>query len=508
MGLQETLKPRPAWVLWLAAVTAIRALAAAFLPLTPEEAYHWNFAVHLDWSYYDHPPLIAWAIAAGRLLFGDVPFAVRFVPILFSAGTTALVARMAGRIQGPRGAAWAVLLLSIQPITLLASGGGFPDAPLLFFWALAMALVWRAIETGRGAAWLAAGAALGAGMLSKYTASFLVPSVFIYLVLSKRDRRRLATPWPYLAGVVSLAVFAPVILWNASHDWVSFRYQSVQRFQEADGFRPLAAVMFAGGEWLGILPLTLPLAVAAAWKAARSARPEDRFLFWMSAPMLGFFFLLSWGRTVHLMWPLPAYLGLTVLMAGEMTKAESALARFYIGARRWILGLSAAALVVGALHAAFFVPFISPIKGLYGWEVVAAKARELRRELPEGSFYVGIGRRSTCTSQLAFHLRAPFEVHGRNLLGGGGLQYDFWVNPRTLEGKDAVVVVEAGDRSGAVRADLESHFAVVEPAGEVVVPVGRRTLLETPPLRFALFRARGYRPPEVIGRAGRGTSGD
>src|ERR1700758_4834218 len=64
------------WLAGLLAVTAIRILMAWIIPISPEEAYHWNFARHLDWSYYDHPPMLAWAIAAGRLVFGDTELGV------------------------------------------------------------------------------------------------------------------------------------------------------------------------------------------------------------------------------------------------------------------------------------------------------------------------------------------------------------------------------------------------------------------------------------------------
>src|SRR5437016_2885034 len=59
------------WGWWsLAFLMAARVAIAAFFPLMPEEAYHWDFSRHLDWSYYDHPPMIAWSIAIGRAVLG------------------------------------------------------------------------------------------------------------------------------------------------------------------------------------------------------------------------------------------------------------------------------------------------------------------------------------------------------------------------------------------------------------------------------------------------------
>ena len=46
-------------------------LKAWIIPISPEEAYHWNFARHLDWSYYDHPPLSFWIAWAAMKITGS-----------------------------------------------------------------------------------------------------------------------------------------------------------------------------------------------------------------------------------------------------------------------------------------------------------------------------------------------------------------------------------------------------------------------------------------------------
>ncbi|MBI3858280.1 MAG: glycosyltransferase family 39 protein, partial [Planctomycetes bacterium] len=275
MGLLETLKRAPPWVRWLLALLPLRVALIPVIPILPEEAYHWNYARHLDWGYFDHPPMIAWAIAAGRLLFGDTAFGIRAVTLLFSAGTSILLARLAKRFYGDAAAVWALILFTFAPVALPVSEAGFPDSPLLFFWTLTLTLAWDAIEGQDGRRWLAAGAALGAAMLSKYTAVFLVPSVFLYLVLSKRDRRWLATPWPYLAGLVALVVFTPVIYWNWKHDWVSFLYQSKGRFDETRNTpgRPGSFLLYQG---LAVFALTLPLALVTLARLFRTARAEEQ----------------------------------------------------------------------------------------------------------------------------------------------------------------------------------------------------------------------------------------
>ncbi|MFX8743343.1 glycosyltransferase family 39 protein, partial [Acinetobacter baumannii] len=80
----------------------------------------------------------------------------------------------------------------------------------------------RILETGRGVWWLGVGAAAGFGLLSKYTALFFGAQILLWLVLVKDQRRWLASPWLYAGGIVAVAIFSPVIIWNADHQWVSF----------------------------------------------------------------------------------------------------------------------------------------------------------------------------------------------------------------------------------------------------------------------------------------------
>jgi hypothetical protein len=496
MGLRAALSGAPSWVRWFVALLPLRILLIPLIPILPEEAYHWNFARHLDWGYYDHPPMIAWAIAAGRLAFGDTSFGIRAVPLLFSLGTTALLARMARRFYGDAAAAWAVLLFTFAPVALPVSEAGFPDSPLLFFWALAMTLVRRAIEGGGGRWWLAAGAALGGAMLSKYTAIFLVPSVFLYLALSARDRRWLATPWPYLAGAAALAVFSPVIYWNWQHEWASFLFQSRGRLEESRGFRPRYALQFAWTQPLAYFALALPLLGAALVRLLRAPRPEEQFLRACLLPILLAFGAIAFVRPAHVLWPLPGYLGLIVVMAGVAGEGTGAIGCWYGRLRGGFVAVSAVALLAGGIHLHWFLPWLSPIQGPYGWEQVADRARDLRKDLPASAFYLALGRKYTCTSQLAYRLNLPAEVHGANLIGEPALQYGYWADPRQFEGREAVVVVEGDEDKSRETVDaVKGRFESVVPAGKVVVPVGRSTLRAEPPLVFQLFKARGYRPP-------------
>ncbi|MCC8941167.1 glycosyltransferase family 39 protein, partial [Bradyrhizobium sp. Arg68] len=90
---------------------------------------------------------------------------------------------------------------------------------------------------GRGAWWLAVGASAGAALLSKYTALFFGPAILFWLVAVPKLQHWFRSPWLYLGGLVALGMFAPVILWNADHHWVSFIKQMGRA--RIEDFRPV-----------------------------------------------------------------------------------------------------------------------------------------------------------------------------------------------------------------------------------------------------------------------------
>jgi 4-amino-4-deoxy-L-arabinose transferase-like glycosyltransferase len=224
-------------VLTILALVALRLVAAAWTPLTFDEAYYWMWSKHLAGGYYDHPPMVAVVIRLGTMISGDTELGVRLVSILLALPMSWAVYRAASILfGGMRLAATAAILLNV---TLMAAVGTLivtPDAPLLVASSFVVFFLAKVLETGRGAWWLAVGAAVGLALLSKYTALLFGPAILIWLVSVPKLRRWLVSLWPYLGGLVALAIFAPVILWNADHHWVSFIKQ-IGRARIED-FRP------------------------------------------------------------------------------------------------------------------------------------------------------------------------------------------------------------------------------------------------------------------------------
>jgi 4-amino-4-deoxy-L-arabinose transferase-like glycosyltransferase len=220
------LRPVRGIVLTVLALVLLRLLAAAYTPLSFDEAYYWMWSKHLAGGYYDHPPMVAWVIRLGTMIAGDTEFGVRLVSVLLALPMSFAVYRTAEILfGGQRVASTATTMLNATMMAAVGTMIVTPDAPLLVTSTFVLFYLAKVLETGRGVWWLAVGAAVGAALLSKYTALFFGPAILIWLIAVPKLRRWLISPWPILGGIVSLAMFWPVIQWNADHQWVSFLKQ-------------------------------------------------------------------------------------------------------------------------------------------------------------------------------------------------------------------------------------------------------------------------------------------
>jgi 4-amino-4-deoxy-L-arabinose transferase-like glycosyltransferase len=213
-------------VLTVLALVALRLVCAALTPLTFDEAYYWTWSKHLAGGYYDHPPMVAVVIRLGTMIAGDTEFGVRLVSVLLALPMSFAVYRTTVLLfDSARAAASAAVFLNLMLMVAAGTVIVTPDAPLLTASSFVLLCLAKLFVTGRGAWWLGVGAAVGAALLSKYTALFFGPVILIWLLTVPELRCWLRTPWPYLGGLVALAIFSPVLTWNAEHHWVSFAKQ-------------------------------------------------------------------------------------------------------------------------------------------------------------------------------------------------------------------------------------------------------------------------------------------
>ncbi|MBK1649664.1 glycosyltransferase [Rhabdochromatium marinum] len=235
-----------AWRWPLAVIVLIslwRLAIAATVPVTQDEAYYFDWARTLAWGYFDHPPGVA-LLGWGTVLAPGSVLAARLGGWL--AGTLMLLVlwrllwRCGLRDQtAVPGSLSTALLLTGASLTGVAAGVlTTPDTALALCWVLALHEGLAALSEQRWR-WLSTGAAVGLGLLSKYS-MLLIGPVFLWAILAA-DARALRTRWPYLGALIALLLFAPNLLWNAQNDWLSLRFQFGHGFSTEVGTLHLPA---------------------------------------------------------------------------------------------------------------------------------------------------------------------------------------------------------------------------------------------------------------------------
>lgn len=388
----SALNPRVALLLIASAAVLLRLPPAALIHLTEDEAYYRLWAQHLQLGYYDHPPMIAWWIAAGSAWLGDNPLGVRLLPTLATGVTTWLAGDLAMRLGlSPRTAIRSAILYNATLTVALGGLLAVPDAPNSFFW---IATLWTLalIREGRSSGWwVAAGFAAGLACLSKYSALFLAPGVVLWLAADPARRKELARPYAWIAAAVALAVFAANVAWNASHGWVTFAKQFGRA--GATGLHLNYLPEFLLTQFFLLNPAVSLLAGRQVVKDIadphRGASPT-----WLltatTLPFFGYLLLHSLHARVQGHWPVPVFAPLAICAAAayESTAGKRFVAWGVRIAAAFAFAVSAVVLIHLARPKIGSIGVGDPAQPVVGWRDFARAVEQQRRA--DGAGWVGV----------------------------------------------------------------------------------------------------------------------
>jgi 4-amino-4-deoxy-L-arabinose transferase-like glycosyltransferase len=356
--------------------------------------------------------MIAYLVRIGTALFGDTRFGVRSMAIVAMIMASILVYALTVILfDTRRGGLLAVLWFNLMPHTTFFAVIMYPDTPEIVFWLLtcvAAALVWK---SGRGEWWYLVGAALGLLLLSKYTGVFLLFGIAAWLAVSAKMRVWLRRPDPYIAAVIALVLFSPVIVWNAQHHWASFARQFGRALDASADGGVVNAAGFVGIQALFVSPLIFAFAIAglavAGLRGFRRQEANWQLLFFSSAPMLLYFLVHALSAEVLPQWPSPAYPAAVVAAVAGFApwtgKPQRRLTRYSFAAAPW-LGL----LFTLTMCAQMTIRPIAvaaaddPLGRFAGWAELAAQTRAVAEAQHAG--YITSGDYGT-NATLAFYLR-------------------------------------------------------------------------------------------------------
>jgi 4-amino-4-deoxy-L-arabinose transferase-like glycosyltransferase len=367
------------WVSWTVVQLAKIALAASLAPFG-DEAWYWQESRHLAWGYSDLPPATAWLIALGEYVGGHGVLAMRGAFLLLGALLPLLLVRIGRRLFGEK-AGWCAGLLALA-LPLLSTLGIFalPDVPLTFASALALDAFERAARERRLRDWIVLGVALGLAWLCHYRAAMLMLTGLAFLLLTPRGRALWRAAGLWIALALALLGVVPILLFNATHDWVALGFQLVERNPwsfHADGLlQPLEQAIVN-------TPLFYLLLLCAAWHCLRrrsEGAPHDLLAVCALLPIVVYFVVGCFADDtrfrVH--WPLPGYLPLLLVLPLLLARATSAVQRFGRIAALAMLALgSALAFAYLAITAAGGAATLAGVKAFpehfVGWREAASR---------------------------------------------------------------------------------------------------------------------------------------
>jgi 4-amino-4-deoxy-L-arabinose transferase-like glycosyltransferase len=372
-------------ILVIVAMTGLRIAYASLIELRTDEAYYWTWSKEHALSFLDHPPMIAWFIRFGTGIFGDTDLGVRFGGIVAMACTQLLLADIVRRVTHDiRAIVLAILMPEAALYYGLLMAKVAPDVALIPF---AVAMLWALVRVAEGDQrwWLAAGLFGGLSLLSKFTVVMLLPAIVAFMLVPDWRLRQLRSPYPWIAAVIALAVFSPVLIWNYQHDWASFRFQLV-RATALHEFSLRTVGDYIGLQW-GLVGFVLFLVVLSgvaltAWRGYRHREPVAILLSTAVIVPFLYFFWKSLTLRVGDTWPMfmwPAGFAAAAINIAILPR-ERRPAWMIRSTIRWakvaiVTGIAMVVLVFLYYVAApwNFIGRADPIGGEAGYEAVAAR---------------------------------------------------------------------------------------------------------------------------------------
>jgi Dolichyl-phosphate-mannose-protein mannosyltransferase len=219
--------PRIQWpglIALAAAVTALHLLTNGRYGFHRDELQFLSDARHLDWGFVAYPPFTPVVERISLALFGLNLVGLRLFSVLAQAAVIVISGLMAREFGGRRLAqVTTALAVALSPIPIF-EGTEFQYTSFDFlWWVLIACFTIRLLRTQDPRWWLAIGAAVGMGLLTKYAIVFYIAGILAGVVLTPA-RRFLKSPWFWAGIALALVIFLPNFLWQVRHQFISYRF--------------------------------------------------------------------------------------------------------------------------------------------------------------------------------------------------------------------------------------------------------------------------------------------
>ncbi|MBD2426256.1 glycosyltransferase family 39 protein [Phormidium sp. FACHB-1136] len=531
-------------LLWLLVGGLIyRTIVAIWLLPGFDEAYYYLYSRHLNWSYFDHPVMVALTTGLGWWTTGIIsPLTIRVGALLLYGISLGLLYLAARRMHNPAVGQMTMAFGTLVPLIVISFGIlTSPDNGLMLFWsATLLVALWEFFPTRRrlnhygviGNAYIPTwrvallGGLVGLACISKYHGFVLGLGLVGFCLSRKPYRKVFQSPWLVAAaGCFAITLF-PLLYWNAQHDWISFRFHLGMRFDggtdEPSPFRVGQMI----GYWLlsnvYLFPLFgLPLwwvtlrqtgqqvmmSFTPSWDTQEAqGRDQLALVLWLSLPIVLLFTVLGGKQQIFPAWPAPGYWGLLILLGAQAVLWQRRRPRLL---QRWLWGSGAflAILsVIALLHLQLgflqqpsrYAPFggLIPVEQDGSTELIdtlqlrrlIAEDPPLQAILPEVGFIFTNEYYLGGYFDMAIHpLRdVPVTVFSQDPRG-----FAFWFNQTDWLGQDALyMTLDRFAENPDILGQYQPLFDTIEPLTTLDLRRGGE-VTET----IHLFRASGFNQP-------------
>ncbi len=452
----------------LALMALLKLRLALALDLFADEAFYHQAARRLDWAYMDQPGMTAALVHLGNALCGHHLLGTRLPFLLLGTLFPPLVYALACAYVPRQQALLAATLALALPAYAWLGLTALPDVPLVLCSTLMLLCFERAARTARLSWWAGTGLCCAFGFATHYRFVLAPAAGLLYLLVHRDHRRLLASPGPWLCGLIAALGLIPGLVYNLQHDFAPLRYFLLVRNQEA--FRPTRIPTFLLKQAMLVTPLAFGFLVAALvvlWRRVRAGQSQLWLpLLHAGLPLLLFLIMSPHHHTgvQSMHWLLPAYPALLVF-------ATEPLCAWYRAGRwrRWLAiaaPLSALLLALVALLG-LTLPIAATValrQPFLGWRELSARTERHLARFPQPPLLVADHYKSGAS--LEFHLdgRQVFIMaHSKNFEHGRQNQFDLWANGeaelRRHEGEQALLVVETSEIPKGYDAVWWQHLA-------------------------------------------------
>lgn len=367
-------------------MTVWHLMLAGRVNLSVDEAHYALYGLKLDWSYFDHPPMVGWLNAIATH-FSHSDFGLRVIPILFFALSNFVLYHLACRLYPSFSwiGFWTLVLINAAFMFQLLSVSMLPDTPLML---ASLMTVWQLLNLRDASEqhhatlkyWLWLGFSVGMAGLSKYTSVILVISL-VLIVLLERRWQWLTDKGLWLAVVLASFMITPVIYWNANHDWISFLYQLHHGTYNPNWswMRVLNTQLAQFALYTPILYLVGVWVMLTAWL---SHSPANKLLSAFALPII-ILFAMNSGHEMSLPhWTQLAWLFIAPAAVFWLKQHWSSKLL-----RRTVYGFGTLSLIFALiLNAQLFSPWLpvkskdNPVRELHGWHQAIEAAKTLQKQ--------------------------------------------------------------------------------------------------------------------------------